>query len=104
MEKVINGIYSYSEWVVDDTEKINKLNALLVTEKDTETRNKIEQEILQEKQKLREIQYSFPISRVKDKCVDCHNSLGETFEQQLKNNVARGNYCPSCNAKYGKLI
>jgi len=103
MENIKDGIYTYSEWVVNDIEKIQQLNALLVDERNEKKRSEINEEILKEKATQREIVYSFPISRIKSNCVDCNISLGETFEQLLKNNLSRGNYCPNCNAKYGKL-
>lgn len=103
MEKIKDGVYTYSEWVVNDINKIHELKALLVDEKNQQKRDDIYSEIEKEENTLREIIYSFPVSRVKDKCADCSLSLGETFEAQLKNNISRGNYCPSCNAKYGKI-
>ncbi len=33
MENIKDGIYTYSEWVVNDIEKIQNLNALLVEER-----------------------------------------------------------------------
>lgn len=100
--KIENGICTYSEYVINDIEKVHNLTSLLVEERDQNKRDKINEEILKEKSIEREIKYSFPISRIKDKCVDCHDPLGETFEQLLKNNITRGNYCPTCNGKYGK--
>ena len=87
MEKIKDGIYTYSEWVVNDINKIHELKALLVDEKNQQKRDDIYSEIEKEENTLREIIYSFPVSRVKDKCADCSLSLGETFEAQLKNNI-----------------
>ena len=70
MEKIKDGIYTYSEWVVNDINKIHELKALLVDEKNQQKRDDIYSEIEKEENTLREIIYSFPVSRVKDKCAD----------------------------------
>ena len=66
MEKIKDVIYTYSEWVVNDINKIHELKALLVDEKNQQKRDDIYSEIEKEENTLREIIYSFPVSRVKD--------------------------------------
>jgi len=74
MENIKDGIYTYSEWVVNDIEKIQNLNALLVEERNEKKRSQINEEILKEKATQREIVYSFPISRIKSNCENCRIS------------------------------
>ena len=45
MEKIKDGIYTYSEWVVNDINKIHELKALLVDEKNQQKRDDIYSEI-----------------------------------------------------------
>ena len=62
MEKIKDGIYTYSEWVVNDINKIHELKALLVDEKNQQKRDDIYSEIEKEENTLREIIYSFPVT------------------------------------------
>lgn len=100
--KIENGICSYDEKIVDNLDTINKLKRSLVDKTDAQ-RKKILAEIEIEKGKYRLIHYEFDISKVKKNCVDCHNPLVQSDDplQYIYNNIIRGNYCATCNAKYG---
>jgi len=42
--------------------------------------------------------YTYNTEHIKDRCVDCHKEIEGDLEQ---NYLERGNYCKTCNAKYG---
>lgn len=99
--KIENGICSYDEEVVNNAQLVYKLKGGLAY-KTTEERNEMQKVIDHEKKNIRLIHYSFPISRIKTHCVDCGKQIAidDDFEKLLYNNIARGNYCGNCNARY----
>jgi hypothetical protein len=100
--KIENGICSYDEKIVDNSDVINRLKRSLVGKTKIEQKE-ILKEIEIEKGKYRLIHYEFEISKVKMNCVDCGKILvqSDDFLQFVYNNIIRGNYCATCNAKYG---
>lgn len=100
--KIENGICSYDEEVLDNAHLIYQLKGSLVG-KTTQERKEIQKLIDIEKKNIRVISYSFPISRIKTHCVDCGKQIvaDDEFEKLLYNNIIRGNYCPTCSARYG---
>lgn len=100
--KIENGICSYDEKIIDDLNKINRLKKQLYNTSGLK-RESILNEIEIEKNKYRLIHYEFPLSKVKMNCVDCGKILvqSDDFKHFIYNNIIRGNYCATCNAKYG---
>jgi hypothetical protein len=45
------------------------------------------------------IALEYDTDHIKDFCVDCDYSI----KNPEQNYLVRGNFCPECNAKYGKL-
>lgn len=100
--KIENGICSYDEKIVDNSDVINRLKRSLYGKTKNEQKEILKQ-IDIEKGKYRLIHYEFDISKVKKNCVDCHKPLVQSDDplQYIYNNIIRGNYCATCNAKYG---
>jgi hypothetical protein len=106
------GMISFTETVLDDVDKVVMLRANLreINNLDMhlngfDDRNKFRawcrKELRQETKKHRVLNFCFPASRIKNRCVSCRCKLGSNFHDYVVNNIIRGNYCHNCNMQYG---
>ena len=100
--EIKNNIVRYSDFVINDIDKVNEIkNTLLLCTNKKEIK-KITNQMNKEKEIKRELFFELDVRKVKENCVDCNETLGDTLDLRIKNNMVRGNYCGACNSKYGK--